>query len=138
MAADKMNEDEIIMEGGHEVWYYNKENLPKLVPGAKRTYPWGIEKRDYSKDPIKSPGKAIRAMCLQCLETSNDVKTCSDYSCPLYPFRFGRNPFYGRRMSKEQRKKAAERLRKARKEGDDVDRMEEYMDKGGPSCQGEQ
>jgi hypothetical protein len=113
--ANELSKDRVIIEGGYEVWYYNKENIPDLVPGAERTYPWGLARRDYSRDPIKSPLRAVREMCLQCVDGNNaDVKTCSDYSCPLYPFRFGKNPFHSRKLTKEQRKASLERLKKAR------------------------
>lgn len=69
-----------------------------------------------TKNKIKSPLKAIRAHCLQCVGTSNAVKECGgDESCPLFDFRFGKNPYRKVRvMSKEERIAAAERLRIAR------------------------
>ncbi len=44
---------------------------------------------------IKSPIKAIRAFCKECVETSKDIEECTGWTCPLFPFRFGRNPYYG-------------------------------------------
>lgn len=62
-----------------------------------------------------SPLKAIRANCLDCVGTAHEVKICVCTSCPLYPFRFGKNPFRKKReMTDEQRAAAAERLAKAR------------------------
>lgn len=41
-----------------------------------------------------SPVKAIRQKCLECGEGSaNEVKLCPVERCPLYPFRFGKNPY---------------------------------------------
>lgn len=38
--------------------------------------------------------KAIRAKCLDCCcHQINEVKLCSCTSCPLWPYRFGKNPF---------------------------------------------
>ena len=78
------------------------------------------------KAEITNPVKAIRAFCLECVETYNDVKECPAKECPLYPFRLGRNPYRTKReMTEEQRSAAAERLALARekkaewqKEGD--------------------
>lgn len=40
-----------------------------------------------------SPLKAIRLKCLDCsCGSSNEVKLCPVVKCPLYPFRFGKNP----------------------------------------------
>lgn len=60
----------------------------------------------------KSPAKAIRAYCLQCcLESAVEVKLCTAESCPLHPFRFGKNPFTSRgNLSEEQRQLARERI----------------------------
>ena len=42
----------------------------------------------------KSPLKAIRYFCLECLgESPEEVKNCTCPDCPLYPFRFGKNPY---------------------------------------------
>jgi len=37
--------------------------------------------------------KAIRKKCLDCSDNQpKEVKSCPIESCPLYPFRLGRNP----------------------------------------------
>ncbi len=52
--------------------------------------------------------KAIKNYCLMCVGVREDVQTCTangknpgmghdHYLCPLYPFRFGKNPFRGPR-----------------------------------------
>ena len=65
---------------------------------------------------ISSPGKAIRAKCLDCSGGSSDnVKTCPVTSCPLYPFRLGSNPFRKKKeYTEEQKQQMAERLKIAR------------------------
>ena len=66
------------------------------------------------KKQITSPLKAIRAYCLGCAGTSNEVKLCPVEKCELFMFRSGHNPFRKSTMTEEQRAAAAERLRKAR------------------------
>ncbi len=63
-----------------------------------------------------TPLKAIRAKCLDCSAGSaHEVKHCVIPECPLYPFRFGKNPFRKRRaLTDQQRREIAERLRKSR------------------------
>lgn len=60
---------------------------------------------------VISPLRAIRMFCLQCVETANDVRNCICTSCPLYPFRMGKNPFRHRRtLTEEERQAAAARF----------------------------
>ena len=68
------------------------------------------------KKQITNPVKAIRKYCLSCMEGSyRDVELCEETECALHPFRMGKNPFRTKReMTEEQKKAAAERLRKAR------------------------
>lgn len=62
-----------------------------------------------------SPLKAIRAKCMECsCDSISEIKNCPIEKCPLFPFRFGRNPFAKRELSPEQREAAAERLKEAR------------------------
>ena len=65
-------------------------------------------------ETITSPAKAIRAFCLECVETPFEVKNCTAPGCPLYPFRFGRNPYLKREMTEEQKEASAARLAVAR------------------------
>ena len=68
---------------------------------------------------IKNPVKAIRQYCLECsCGSANEVKLCAIADCPLYPFRFGKNPYRTKReYTEEQRTAMAERLAKARLAG---------------------
>ena len=48
-----------------------------------------------------TPIKAIRAKCLDCCcGQSNEVKLCPCTDCPLYPYRFGKNPKLSGRVNK--------------------------------------
>lgn len=47
---------------------------------------------------LTNPIKAIRAKCLDCCcNQQNEVKLCTCTDCPLYPFRFGKNPYKAKR-----------------------------------------
>lgn len=62
-----------------------------------------------------TPMKAIRAKCLECNGTANEVKLCPCTDCALWPFRLGKNPnIKPRNLTDEQRKAAAERLKNVR------------------------
>jgi len=46
-----------------------------------------------AKYNIPAPLKAIRHHCLQCVcGSAPEVAICAIQRCPLYPYRFGRNP----------------------------------------------
>ena len=61
-----------------------------------------------------SPIKAIRHKCLDCCAGSyTEVEKCPAKKCPLWHFRFGKNPFR-KPVSEERRAAAAERFRKYR------------------------
>ena len=68
-------------------------------------------------EQITNPVKAIRAFCMECSNgQTSEVKACPVYKCPLYPFRFGKNPYRQRReMTEEQKQVLADRLKEARK-----------------------
>ena len=62
---------------------------------------------------ITSPIKAIRAKCLDCCcGSSNEVSFCTCSECPLYAFRFGKNPYYKRQYTEEQKQAMVERMKK--------------------------
>ena len=67
---------------------------------------------EYETNPVK----AIRAYCLECVcGSSEEVKRCHIEKCPLYVFRFGKNPFRTKReYTEEQRREIAERFKKSR------------------------
>lgn len=60
----------------------------------------------------RNPVKVIRDKCLDCVNgSSNEVALCPTEKCPLWPFRFGKNP-YRSPVSEERRAASAERMRK--------------------------
>ncbi len=64
------------------------------------------------KHDKKTPVTAIRKYCLECcLEKPSEVRLCSAKNCHLWPFRMGKNPFHGRRMTDKQKKEAIKRLK---------------------------
>lgn len=66
-------------------------------------------------ETIKSPLKAIHAFCVECMGGSvQEIKYCNSRNCPLFQFRFGKNPFIKREMTEEQKEAAKVRLAKAR------------------------
>lgn len=64
----------------------------------------------------KSPLKAIREKCLDCCcEQSSEVRLCTCADCPLYDFRFGKNPHRAKREYTDEQKAAlVERLKHKR------------------------
>lgn len=59
-----------------------------------------------------TPMRAIRLKCLDCMcGSANEVSMCPSISCPLYRFRFGKNPNV--KLSDEERERRAERGRAA-------------------------
>ena len=61
--------------------------------------------------------KAVRLKCLDCsCGSAHEVSLCPIENCPLFPFRFGKNPFRAKReMTDEQKAAAKERLARSRK-----------------------
>ena len=49
----------------------------------------------------RAPTRAIRSMCVDCMGGSSlqhakkEIAGCTSVGCPLWPFRYGKNPFYG-------------------------------------------
>lgn len=61
-----------------------------------------------SKSPVM---KAIRAKCLDCsCGNPYEVKLCPITSCPLYPYREGRNPHWERTEWTEERREAQKQI----------------------------
>lgn len=51
-----------------------------------------MEEREMKKNK-PSPLRAIRLKCLQCSNYQpSEVRFCQCFDCPIFPFRFGRNP----------------------------------------------
>jgi len=72
-----------------------------------------IDAIEYSRDSIREDvrrleikaqgrAKAIRAKCLDCVcDNSAEVARCHVTRCPLWPYRFGTDPFSDRKASPE-------------------------------------
>ena len=77
----------------------------------------------YYPRKAKTPLKAIKFQCQECMGMGRreenparpytDICNCTDPMCPLFDFRFGKNPFIRRRLTKEQRDAAVKRLKTA-------------------------
>lgn len=68
-----------------------------------------------NNNEIKSPLKAIRAFCIDCMGGQvREVKLCSSEKCPLYAFRMGKNPYRKRELSPEHLAKLQEARKKAK------------------------
>lgn len=62
--------------------------------------------KKYYPKKAKSPAKAIRFACMECMgwdrtksesdRPFDDIRDCTDPMCPLFDFRFGKNPFHSR------------------------------------------
>lgn len=66
-----------------------------------------------AQTPAHTTLKTIRRKCLECSSGSADaVRACYIPECPLYPFRFGRNPFKPP-LSEKKRKAITANLKKA-------------------------
>ena len=74
----------------------------------------------YKPKKYKSPLKAIREKCIECMggrESDGYVKRiseCVSEGCPNYAYRFGKNPYHIQNLTAEQRKERGERLRKTK------------------------
>ena len=90
-------------------------------------------KAKYSGDEENkiSPIKAIRAKCLDCCcGQTNEVLLCTCTDCPLYVFRFGKNPFTNRTLTEEQKIAAGERMKKWRNKMNEDEDMDDVDDDG--------
>ena len=55
--------------------------------------------------------RAIRLKCYDCSSyQSNEVRDCPVTTCPLYPFRLGKNPFRKKELTEEKRNELRERF----------------------------
>ncbi len=63
---------------------------------------------DHTKKPLL---KIIREKCLDCcVQQLSEVRLCECKTCSLWPYRMGKNPFYKRKMTDEQKSAATKRL----------------------------
>ena len=72
-----------------------------------------------------APAKAIRAFCLSCcMESVTEVKLCPADECPLWPFRFGKNPFRKHQTVTESQLQALENARASFKQKNSLQNTE--------------
>ena len=79
----------------------------------------------YYPRKVTKPLQAIKRFCGECMGMDrrqktpqfphDDIRNCTDPMCPLFDFRFGKNPFIQRLLSEEQKKVARERILLVRK-----------------------
>lgn len=89
-----------------------------------------INSTSYSRDTLREDlkrlgigslprGKAIRAKCLDCCgDNSAEVARCHIVKCPLWPFRFGFNP-YSERTANPASMAALAKAREEKKKNDE-------------------
>jgi hypothetical protein len=71
----------------------------------------------YKPKQEKSPIKAIREHCIECIGGRDNqgykklISECPSSDCGLYAFRFGKNPYHNQKLSNEQRKTLSDRAR---------------------------
>ena len=71
----------------------------------------------YQPKKQKSPVKAIREFCIECMggqESEGHIKRindCGSPDCSLYDFRFGTNPHHKQNLTDAQRKERGNRLK---------------------------
>lgn len=75
----------------------------------------------YYPRKARTPLKAIKFQCQECLgmdrrqknpvKPYDDILNCTDPMCPLFDFRMGKNPFLGRKLTKEQRDAAVKNFK---------------------------
>lgn len=74
-----------------------------------------LNEEEGNNDEIKSPLKAIRAFCIDCMGGQvREVKLCPSQICPLHAFRMGKNPYRKRELSPEHLAKLQEARKKAK------------------------
>ena len=61
-----------------------------------------------------TPIKAIRAFCSECMcWQPKEIENCTDKLCPLYPYRFGKDPGQKRDLTDAQRDVLRKRAKKS-------------------------
>ena len=53
-------------------------------------HPDSLEKGDFPR--VDSIYSVIRNKCLDCAYSATEVRKCTAYKCPLWPYRLGRKP----------------------------------------------
>ena len=73
-----------------------------------------IDSKEELNQAVKENTNVLRAIRLKCLDCScfqlGEVRDCLITTCPLYPFRLGKNPFRKRELSEDEKREIKERL----------------------------
>jgi len=75
---------------GHPLYPYRCGRLQNDTSEDGQREPDVRTGADYRFDKPMQAAKAIRATCLDCAETSADVRECRHTTCPLWVYRMGR------------------------------------------------
>lgn len=86
------------------LWCMNDQayEIPLCTSKECALHPFRMGKRQ----PGKSPLKAIRVRCLDCVEGAKEVRECSTAICTLNPFRMGHNPNITEETREKRRRRA--------------------------------
>ena len=90
------------MKGRNSANKYSEVVQAEVEAACRENREIELSKADFKKlHPRRSPVKAMRAMCLDCMGGQVSwVKMCTSVGCPLWPFRMGKNPFHTRKTTK--------------------------------------
>ena len=73
-----------------------------------------INTKEEFDQAVKENTNVLRAIRLKCYDCScfqlGEVRDCPVTTCPLYPFRLGKNPFRKRELSDDEKREIKERL----------------------------
>ena len=89
---------------------YNAQIYTNKVNDFKPNFFSKIKKLFFSRNALKTNDFVIIQIPFS---NKTEVLKCLIITCPLYPFRLGKNPNRIRNMTDEQRQAASERMRKA-------------------------
>ena len=98
LVGDRTTSLRVSQELGH-AGYFPKPNemrVQDLLANIRMAFPSADNVEVTYRNRIRSPLTGIRAFCVQCKYwRPGEVRKCQEMSCPLWPFRMGRNRFRG-------------------------------------------
>ena len=71
----------------------------------------------YKPKKYKSPAKAIREFCIECMGGRENegylklISNCGSPDCALFEFRFGKNPYHIQNLTVKQRQERSQRFK---------------------------
>ena len=111
------------------MWYIQFRNWKSKFNFEKEI--WNLKseiKLRNGNDRPTSPLMAIKEFCAECCGWERSaVKSCSALQCPLFEFRFGKNPYNNRTLTDEQKEKLAERMKRARESKKDIWKINQIL-----------